>query len=144
MINDVMLNKVKEIMGDGRELLFLQGQLRNITKHVKDEDKSVYYLADIRVPRNLSADVYAVSFSVYHVCFSSDLVKHAKLDDLTMKEFKDNEVLLSLTSMCSLNTKRGEAGQIFKYNNVKYFVDDVMLVSKIAKPSSVGNKVVNI
>lgn len=139
MINNDLMLKVSEMM-TGSDLLFLKGQLRNIVQSTK-EDGSIYYLADIRVPRSTNLEnVYEVSFNLCHVCFSSEYVKSNNISVETMKQFKDNEVLLNVSLNSSIKSYKAGDGNTYKGNNVKFFVEDIILLNSISKPVSNANK----
>lgn len=141
MINDVMLDKISEMMVTA-EMMFTKGQLRNIQRK-KNEKQEVYYVADLRVPRKVdSSNIYSTSFNVYHVCFSNDFVTKARLTDDVMKEYKDNEVLLNLS--CNSTVVPSANDKNVKFNNVRFYVNDIKLLKTIDKPSFADNQVVNI
>lgn len=144
MINDELMKKVSDLM-NGSELTFFRGQLRNLVKAEKEGTKEIYYLADIRIPRTLDAqDVYSVGFNVCHVCFSSEFVKANRLTDDIMKTFKDNEVLLNVAINSNVKPYKANDGQTYKANNVKFFVEDIILLNNVQKPSFSGRKVVSL
>lgn len=133
MVNNELMEKVSTMM-NSPELIFLKGQIRNIVQSSKG-DGSLYYLADIRVPRSTNLDnVYEVSFNICHVCFSSEFVKANNITIETMKQFKDNEVLLNVAINSSVKSFKGSDGNTYKGNNIKFFVEDIILLNAINKP----------
>jgi len=142
MINDEMLKKFDSLM-NGNEVLFLKGQLRNIQQRKKD-NQEIFYVADLRVPRNLSIDdIYSVSFNTYHLCFSNNFITNSKFTIEDAKSFKDNEVLVNLSTQSNIRTSQKD-GVENKFNNTKYFVNDLMFVKAIDKPNYLDKKIVNI
>jgi hypothetical protein len=144
MKNENLLN-VKDILV-GNELVVLKGQLRNIQRVTKD-DKSgeFYYLADLKVPRiTNSASVYDTSFNMYHVCFSNEFIsRNDEVSDEFMKKFKDNEVLMLVSILANIN--KSKSGDSFaKFNNVRFYVNEIVLLQSIDKPSFVPDKVLNL
>lgn len=141
MLNDDILNKVDDLMASN-EMIFLKGQLINL-QQCSNTDGEIYFLSDLKVPRSLSTDnVYGVSFNVYHVCFSNKFLVESNLDIETFKSFKNNEVLLSLSSFSSVKSVKKE--QTYKFNNIKFFVNDLMLTKSLEKPNFSTKKVVNL
>jgi hypothetical protein len=80
------------------------------------------------------------------ICFSSEFVKKSGLTVELMKKYKDNEVLLNLNSSSTIKQFKGQDGQTYKTNNIKYFVQDMILLKEISKPDYIDSarKVVNI
>lgn len=139
MVNDEMLNKINGIM-ESNDMVFFRGQLRNIERG-HNNDNSTYYLADIRVPRSSGDDVYGVSFNIFHICFPSDFVKCSQLTDEKMALYKNNEVLISVNLSCSVKTFKNNDNTVNKINNVRFFVQDILLLNNVQKPSFSSNKV---
>lgn len=143
MVNDNLVEKVMEMMGENSQLCFIKGQLRNPEMRVKEND-DVYYLADIRVPKLMNDTVYGVSFDVYHVCFSSEFVKENNITKEYITSLKDNEVFVDLTLSAKVNQKKVE-GRVDKYNSTNYFVNYIKQLSTIGKSSvSSSRKVINL
>lgn len=143
------LQKLNDLMVTN-ELFFVKGQLRNLQKVNKEKDGKLtgefYYLADLKVPRaNESASVYSTSFNMYHICFSNDFItRNEEVSDEYMKQFKDNEVLVHLSPFANINKSKDGEGNPIKFNNTKFYVNDLMLVQNLDKPSFVPSKVVNL
>jgi hypothetical protein len=143
MINDELMQKFSGMMVDN-EVFFLKGQIRNIEQHTKPTGE-VFYIADLRVPRNTSDtdDIYSVSFNTYHVCFSNNFVTNSKITADVMKQYKDNEVVLNVSTQANIRSSKKDNAEM-KFNNIKLFVNDMMLVKTIDKPDFSAKKVVNI
>lgn len=139
MINtDEYLKKVNDLLGDEHDLILVKGELNKIDKCFK-EDGSVYYMGDLRVLRNTNTgSEYDIKTSNYLCCFGSEFVLDAKLDDDKMKALKNNEVLLILNCLSNIKTiksKKDGVEDSFKVDNVRFFVQDVLLTKKLEKVS---------
>lgn len=144
MKNENLL-KVKDILV-GNELVVLKGQLRNIQRVTKDDGSGeFYYLGDLKVPRiTNSASVYDTSFNLYHVCFSNEFIsRNDEITDDYMRQFKDNEVLMLVSMLANIN-KSKSGDKVAKFNNIRVYVNEIVLSQNIDKPSFVPDKVLNI
>lgn len=142
MVNDNLVEKVIEMMGENSQLCFIKGQLRNPEMRVK-ENEDVYYLADIRVPKLMNDTVYGVSFDIYHVCFGSDFVKENNITKEFITSLKDNEVFVDLIPSVKVNQKKQD-GRVDKFNSSNYFVNYIKQLNKISKPEKSTRKVINL
>lgn len=131
---DNRLENYSKLLGDSNELLIVKGQIKNI-EHV-NKGNDVYYLADLKVPKINSSEIYNTYFNMYHICFSSDYVKVAKINDEYMKQLKDNEVILNLTINSTIFKKPAENNQFFKYNRINFFVIDCIKTKDVEKVTS--------
>lgn len=130
MVND-NLDKMIEVMGENNDCMFLKGQVKNIQKRSK-ETGEFYYLADIKVCKKINDSNYGISYDMYNVCFSADLVVSLNLDDEKMKSFKDNEVILGLTPSCMIKKVTKDNGEN-KYNRCNFFVNSFKQIDVIGK-----------
>jgi aspartyl-tRNA synthetase len=60
-----------------------------------------------------------------------------------MKQYKDNEVVLNVSTQANIRSSKKDNAEM-KFNNIKLFVNDMMLVKTIDKPDFSAKKVVNI
>ncbi len=133
MVNDELMKKVSDLMLESG-LCFLRGQLMNIIMAEKSDNKEIYYLADLRVPRMLNVEsVYDASFNWVHVCFGSEFVKNNNFTIDKMKIFKENEVLLNLRFSSSIYKYKNKDDETMKKNEIRFFVDDIILLNSNLK-----------
>lgn len=127
--NEYVMEDLNKMLGEERELHILKGQLLNPVILSKKDGTGHYMSFRLKTLKQISDDEYSQRNNMFQIIVSEEKAK--KFGSAYFKEVKDQEVIV----LCDISnmTKKGNSGSPVYFNNVSYYLIDIMKTRDITQ-----------
>lgn len=126
---------IREILDNNKmySLIAVKGQMQNIEIR-QNPNGERYILADLKIVRpSISDDEYGSGYNRIHICIPAEITAQLDLDEVALKAMKNNEVYAELSIASRVNVNKNKDGEVFKFNNVRFYANYIEMVKTVQK-----------